>query len=717
MKRTCSLCLLLIAGICGFAMQSYLTTPSAAVFVPKGFQPEQHLPSPMFVRELAPIGKVPTDWKIKPRYSKTDSTTICQFSVGEDVDLYGTGEIFGTLRRNGETEGFWNRDNGAYAHENGKRLYQTHPWVLGVRPDGSAFGILADNTWKSRLTTDSVILFESYGPAFRTVVIEGKDPLDVLSQLTQLIGTMPMPPLWSLGYQQCRFSYYPEARVREIADEFRTRQIPCDVIWMDIHYMDGYRIFTFNPDRFPNPKATNDYLHSKGYKTVYMIDPAPKAEKGYFIDDQLMANGYYVRTADGEPFVGKVWPGECHFPDFTRPEVRTWWSSLYKDFMALGIDGVWNDMNEPAIFDGPDFSMPTDNVHLGGEGLAEGPHLRYHNQYGYNMVKASYAGIRNANPTLRPFVLSRANCLGGQRYAATWTGDNSSRWEHMTGSIPMTLNMGLTGQAMNGPDIGGFLDDCNPDLLGHWTAMGVFFPFVRNHSCEGTIDQEPWVFGTEVEDACRTAINRRYHLLPYIYTLYRECSQNGAPIIRPVFFADLKDKALRSEDQTFLLGEDLMIIPQWATDVKMPADGFGPKLAWLEGKPKHKKAKGDKYQVELRQRIGSVIPMANLYQNTDEYATDSLTLFIALDAYGRAQGRLYEDKGNGFEFETGDFAEYDITASLLGKSLTATLIQTAGKRKCNSRTLRIAYVTDGKIAYSDWQHGDTATFTIPRKKR
>ena len=715
MKRLSVLCLFLATYICGFAFQSYLTTRSVAVFVPNDFQPDQHLPSPMFIRELVPMSNLPADWKIKPEYSATDSTVICRFFVGDDVDLYGTGEVYGTLRRNGETEGFWNRDNGGYDFANGKRLYQTHPWVLGVRADGSAFGILADNTWKSRLTTDNVVTFESFGPTFRTVVIEGKDPLDVLDQLTQLIGTMPLPPLWSLGYQQCRFSYYPESRVREVADEFRNRQIPCDVIWMDIDYMDGFRIFTFHPERFPNPKATNDYIHSKGFKSIYMIDPAPKAEKGYFIDDQLMANGFYVRTANGEPFVGNVWPGECHFPDFTRPEVRTWWSGLYKDFMAQGIDGVWNDMNEPAIFGGVDFSMPEDNVHLGGGGLAAGPHLRYHNQYGYNMVKASYEGIRNANPTLRPFVLSRANCLGGQRYAATWTGDNRSSWAHMTGSIPMTLNMGLTGQSMNGPDIGGFLDDTKPELLAHWTTMGVFFPFVRNHTCEGTIDQEPWAFGKEVEDACRTAINRRYHLLPYIYTLYRDCSQTGAPIIRPVFFADLKDKALRGEDQTFLLGSDLMIIPQWAKDVKMPADGFGPKLAWLEGTPQNKKAKGDKYQVELRQRSGSVIPMANLYQNTEEYATDSLTLFIALDANGMANGHLYEDKGNGYEFQTGDFAEYEITASLQGKTLSATLKQTAGNRKHGARNLRIAYVTDGKLVYSDWQEGESASLTIRKR--
>ena len=706
MKRFSMICLLLAACFGGFAMQSYMVTPSVAVFVPDNFQAEQHLPSPFFIRELVPMGNVPAEWQLRPQYSATDSTSICRFVVGNEVDLYGTGEIYGTLRRNGETEGFWNRDNGAYDHEKGKRLYQTHPWVLGVRPDGSAFGILADNTWKSRLTTDSVITFESYGPAFRTVVIEGKDPLDVLRQLTELIGTMPLPPLWSLGYHQCRFSYYPEARVREVADEFRNRQIPCDVIWMDIDYMDGFRIFTFHPERFPNPKATNDYLHSKGFKSIYMIDPAPKAEKGYFIDDQLMENGYYVRTAEGEPFTGDVWPGKCHFPDFTRPEVRTWWSGLYKDFMAQGIDGVWNDMNEPAIFGGIDMSMPTDNLHLGGDGLAAGPHLRYHNQYGFNMVKASYYGIRNANPTLRPFVLSRANCLGGQRYAATWTGDNRSCWAHLTGSIPMTLNMGLTAQAMNGPDIGGFLDNTTPELLAHWTAMGVFFPFVRNHSCEGTVNQEPWAFGKEVEDACRTAINRRYHLLPYIYTLYRECSQTGAPIIRPVFFADLKDKNLRGEDQTFLLGADLMIIPQWAKEVKMPADGFGPKLAWLEGTPQSKKAKGDKYQVELRQRSGSIIPMANLYQNTEEYASDSLTLYIALDAKGKAQGRLYEDKGNGYEFETGDFAEYDITATLQGKTLTATLKQTDGNRHCTSRMLRIAFVTEGKVVYSEWREGE-----------
>lgn len=676
------------------AQFSYLTESGVAVFVPKGFDAKNHLPSPIFLRDLVPQSDVPADWQIKPMFSQKDGKSVVEIAVG-DADLYGTGEVWGPLRRNGDKNIFWNRDNGAYNAHDGKMLYQTHPWVLGLRKDGSAFGIIFDNTWRSQLECDSKITYLSDGPALRVVIIEKESPAEVLKTLGQLSGTMEMPPLWSLGYQQCRFSYYPENRVKEVCDEFRTRQIPCDVIWMDIHYMHDYRIFTFDPEKFPNPKGLNDYLHSKNMKSVFMIDPAPKAEEGYFVDDQGRKGDYYVKNAKGEPFVGNVWAGPSHFPDFTRPEVQQWWSTLYKDFMATGIDGVWNDMNEPAVFGGGDeLTMPDDNIHLGGEGRTPGNHVRYHNMYGYSMVKASRMGIMAANPDKRPFILSRSNCLGGQRYAATWTGDNLSSPEQMKGAVAMTLNMGLSGQAFNGPDIGGFLENCTPELLAQWTAMGIYFPFTRNHSCDGTVNQEPWAFGTEVENVCRTAINRRYRLLPYIYTLFREASTCGQPVMRPVFWADTKDLTLRTEQDAYMLGNDLLIVPSYATEAKLPK-GNWQTIPFEE--------KTDKYQARVALREGAIVPLANIFQNTVEYNTDELTLLVNPDANGEATGRMYEDAGDGYGYKQGDYAEYEFKVKMEKKKPTLTFTQVAGNRKHENRKVRVGIVKNGKITYSAWQ--------------
>jgi len=725
MKKALTALITLLFGVAAFAQQKYMAEDGVAVFVPAKFDASQHLPSPIFVRDLVPVADVPSSWSLVPQFSTADGKSVMKIFVG-DADLYGTGEVYGPLRRNGDKNIFWNRDNGAYGAHDGKMLYQTHPWVLGLRKDGSAFGIICDNTWRADLVCDSEITYTSDGPAFRVVVIEKSSPAEVLKALGSLSGTMDLPPLWALGYQQCRFSYYPDSRVKEVADEFRSRNIPCDVIWMDIHYMDEYRIFTFDPQRFPDPKGLNAYLHDNNFKSVFMIDPGAKVDPDYWVDQEGVANDYFVHTASGEPFHGNMWPGDTHWPDFSIPEVQHWWAGLYKDFMAQGVDGIWNDVNEPAVFGGGDeMTMPDDNIHRGGNGRAVGNHVRYHNIYGYDMVKASRQGILAANPNKRPFVLSRANFLGGQRYAATWTGDNLSSYEQMKAAIPMTLNMGLTGQAFNGPDIGGFLGNCTPELLADWTAMGVYFPFTRNHSCDGTVDQEPWAFGPEVEAVCRTAINRRYQLLPYIYTLFRESSQTGLPVMRPAFWADTKDLSLRGEQNIYLLGNDLMIVPRYATDAAIPQGDWD--CIPFEGKA------DDGRQAYVALRAGAIVPLANVFQNTVEYNTDELTLLVNTDADGKACGVMYEDAGDGYGYRRGEFAEYQFTATTEKGKVTVSVEQTAGSLhrvadapdssaaadssdSAPARCIRVGIVSDGKITYSDWTTASTVTLKAPKEK-
>lgn len=685
------------------AQTALATNDSIAVFWPKDYEPSFHQPSPIFEREPMATEPLPSGWRLRPVFAQRNGHHIATVQVGEDVDLYGTGEVTGPLKRNGRKISLWNIDNPAYGVDGGAHLYQSHPWVMGLRSDGTTFGIIADNTWRQTISTGRDVVFESDGPAFRIIIIERSNVQQLMQALADLTGHMPLPPLWALGYHQCRHTYSPDGRVMEVADLLRRHRIPSDVIWMDIDYMDDYRIFTFHPDAFPNPYRLNDYLHQHNFKTVYMIDPGVKVESGYFVDDQGTAADYWVKDKHGNPFVGNVWPGACHFPDFSRPEVRTWWATLYRDFMATGVDGVWNDMNEPAIFGQPENTMPKDNHHLGGDGVAPGPHLRFHNVYGMNMVRASRQGLLLAHPQKRPFILSRSNFLGGQRYAATWTGDNLSSADHMQLSVPMSLTLGLSGQPFNGPDIGGFCENSNGELVAQWTALGVFFPFVRNHNTKGTIAQEPWAFTPQVLDVCRTAINRRYRLMPYIYTLFREASTTGMPVMRPLFMADTQDLSLRSEDRAFLLGGDLMIRPQWAKDAAMPRQSWQPFVLEEDA---------DGYQCELRQRPGSVIPLANLAQSTAEMRTDSLTLLVCTDSGGKAEGQLYEDEGDGFGYLEGSYRQTAIEAVQQRKLLTVNLRPTGGRLPVVERTLRVAYVSQGRVQYSQWKKGNSMTFKI-----
>ena len=713
-------CLLIVytgaTSLIAHAQTAFITNNNIAVYYPKDYDASQHQPSPIFVNEPVPYSSLisKTKMPISPVFTQTaNGHNIATIHVGSDIDLYGTGEVTGPLRRNGCTISLWNVDTPSYGVDGGSHLYQSHPWVMGLRPDGTAFGIIADNTWKQTIKItekekDSEVIFDSEGPAFRVVIIERESPQSLMQTLVDLTGKMELPPLWSLGYQQCRFSYHPDSRVKEVADLLRQHRIPSDVIWMDIHYMDSYKIFTFHPKEFSDPKGLNKYLHQKNFKAVYMIDPGVKVEQGYFVDDQGTAADYWVKDKDGKPYVGNVWPGPCHFPDFTREEVRNWWATLYKDYMVTGIDGVWNDMNEPSVFNGPGGTMPIDNQHGISEAYVNSnSHLRYHNVFGFNMVRASRQGLLLANPNKRPFILSRSNFLGGHRYAATWTGDNRSSVEQMKLSIPMTLTLGLSGQPFNGPDIGGFCENANAELLAQWTAFGVFFPFVRNHSIEGSVDQEPWAFNGEVLDVCRTAIERRYRLMPYIYTAFRDASINGMPVMRPLFMADPKDRSLRSEEQAFLLGGDLMVTPRWAKNVAQPNNGLW-QVVNLEN------SKSDPYQAELRQRPGSIIPLANLAQSTTEMRTDSLTLLVCLDANSKATGQLYEDEGDGFAYRKDYYNLSSISAQLNNRQLTVSLNHSKGNMPVTGRTLRIAYICKGRIQYSHWQKGNVARMKIKK---
>ena len=556
-------------------------------FIPVGYDVSR-TPSLILSHEPEKKGEVPENWKLVPQFTMTDGKANASLDVPAGTSLYGGGEVTGPLLRNGQKIKMWNTDNGMYRVDGGSRLYQTHPWVLGVRPDGTAFGVLFDSFWKAELITNSdKIEFNTEGAPFRTYIIDRESPQAVLKGLAELTGTISMPPRWAIGYHQSRFSYVPEARVKEVANTFREKKIPCDVIWFDINYMDEFRVFTINDRDFPDPKRMNKYLHDNGFHSVYMID-----------------------------------------------------------------------INEPSVFDGPGGTMPENNIHLGGGNLPIGSHLMYHNAYGRLMVEASYNGMMAANPGKRPFLLSRSNIIGGQRYAAMWTGDNEATYEHMKLSIPMSITLGLSGQPFNGPDIGGFAGNTTPDLWGNWLGFGAFFPFSRGHASCDTNNKEPWAFTKDIEKESRMALERRYRLLPYLYTAFHVAHKDGQPVMAPVFFADPKDESLRAEEQAFMLGTDLLIIPAFAKNPSLPK-GIWENLSLVKGDTK------GKYQAKLKVRGGSIIPVGKIIQNVNENSFDPLTLVVCPDEDGKAEGSLYWDKGDGWGFQKGDYKQLTFKAELV----------------------------------------------------
>jgi alpha-glucosidase len=682
-------------GFAEQACQSQLLGDGIVRFYDPNINIKDLPPSMSIEREPNALGPAPAEWKLVPEFGiDKNGRHTAVIKIDDGTSLYGTGEVSGNLLRNGSVIECWNTD--AYGYDGStKSLYQSHPWVLAVRKNGTAFGVLADTTWRCKIDLTKDIKFAAQGPGFPVIIIDADSPQNVLRKLSTLIGTMPLPPKWAIGYHQCRYSYYPDTQVIKIAKEFREREIPCDVIWMDIDYMNGFQIFTFHPNRFSNPMALNSELHKMNFKSVWMIDPGVKAARRYHVYDQGVAGDYFVKKANGKQYTGKVWPGLCAFPDFTMPETQKWWASLYKPFMAKGIDGVWNDMDEPSVFKITTKTMPENNIHRGGNGLPAGPHAQYHNVYGMLMVKSTREGIQEANPDKRPFVLTRANFMGGQRYAATWTGDNSSDSNHLEDSVSMILNLGLSGQPFCGPDIGGFRNDCDGRLFARWMGVGALLPFSRGHTEKGNKNKEPWMFGEDVERSCRLALQRRYRLLPYLYTLFYEASVTGLPVARPVFFANPADANLRAEDNAFMLGSDLLVVPKLRPELKVT-----PKLPggiWRNITLVGEDTVKDINLPELKIRGGAIIPLGKVVQNTAESSLSPLTLLVCLDENGQAKGSLYEDEGEGYGYKNKNYLLTNYIASLKGDTVKVEIASQSGEMLKPKRLVNVEILIENQV--------------------
>lgn len=571
-------------------------------------------------------------------------------SLPSDTALYGLGEKTSDLNQSGKRVELWNSDPSGYVRDLDP-IYMSIPLLLGLSR-GEGVGLFFDNSYRTWLdlgaTTPGVVEYRAQDGEFRLYVMSGT-PAQILETYTALTGRVSLPPLWAFGFQQARWSYYPDVRVLEVAKEFRKRQLPCDVIHLDIHYMDDYRCFTWNPRHFPTPSRMLDQLHGQGFKAVAIIDPGIKVDKSYSVCREGLARNAFVKYPDEAPFVGPVWPGDCYFPDFTDPAARSWWGELYRGLLEDGLDGFWNDMNEPALITQQSGATIPDVVLHSKEGIG-GSHREVHNVYGMEMVHATTEGLRRLRPERRPMVITRSGWAGVQRYAMHWTGDNKSTWDHFRLSIQMLLTLGFSGIAITGPDIGGFTGTPTPELFARWFQTGVLFPFYRVHSMIHSPNQEPWEFGPEIEAISRRYLELRYQLLPYLYTSAWQASQNGTPIIRSLSFMHPKNTTTYSLDDQFFCGDSILaapIVEEGATSRTV----YLPEGNWVNFWTHEPVTGGDTLRVEaplevlpMFVRAGAAIPFWPIQQYVGEKPVEVLTLRVFGTSTQQASF-LYEDDG------------------------------------------------------------------------
>lgn len=599
---------------------------------------------------------------------------VVRKKIGPEDRLYGLGEKTGWLDRRGRKYVMRNadvwREHPAGLGSATDPLYASFPFFI-VHNRRRAYGIFVDNPEFAEFdfTGDDWLEFSAPADALNYYVLPGPTLPDVVRQYTDLTGRMPLPALWTLGYHQCRWGYASEADIRRVASELRNRNIPADGIWMDIDYMDGYRVFTWDKKDFPRPKQMIADLRRGGFRPVAIVDPGVKVDDGYFLYDEGRAGDHFVKHPDGREYNGAVWPGPSAFPDFHRAATRAWWADHVRRWLAdTGLSGLWNDMNEPAA---RDITGPILDTRHDGR-----PHASARNTYALQMARATFDGMLARDPDSRPFILTRAAFSGMQTVSALWGGDNSSQWEHLAASLPMLMNLGLSGMPFVGVDIGGFGGGCDGELLARWTQAGAFYPFCRNHAAAGTRSQEPWVFGPEIEAICRKYIGLRYQLLPYLYNLFREASLTGAPILRPLVWHYPKDPNTFNLNDQFMLGPDLLIAPILAPGLSARAvylpkgkwyrwAGRGAAAAPLHG-PAHVVASAPLDELPIFVRAGAIIPTWPLAQHTGAINRAGVTLHVWP---GDGSLDFYEDDGASRGYERGGYRLTPIRMRSRGRRL------------------------------------------------
>lgn len=576
--------------------------------------------------------------------------------------FYGLGDKATHSNLKGKHITNWVTDQYAYGKDQDP-LYKAIPFFIGLHNE-QAYGIFFDNTFKSHFDfaheRRNVTSFSADGGEMNYYFFYGPSMEQVVKTYTNFTGTPELPPMWAMGYHQSKWSYFPESNVRELAAKFRKLRIPCDALYLDIDYMDGFRCFTWNKDHFPDPKKMIADFEEDGFKTVVIIDPGIKIDNDYSVYTEAIENDYFCKRADGAYMKGKVWPGECNFPDFTNPEVREWWGGLFKEmFTDIGVHAVWNDMNEPAVMEVPTKTAPLDTRHnFDGHPCS---HRKAHNVYGMQMVRATYNGIKKHVYPKRPFVITRAAYAGTQRYSSTWTGDNVATWEHLWIANVQVQRMSMSGYSFVGSDIGGFAEHPSGELFARWVQLGVFHPFFRVHSSGDHGDQEPWSFDDEVTDIVRQFIELRYQLLPYLYTMFYRYSKEGVPMIKPLVYFDQKDHQTHFRTDEFIFGEQILVCP-----VQEPnAQGrrmYIPRGIWYDywtdeivpgGMEKWVLADLDKIPLFIKE--GAIVPKYPVQQYVGELEVEELVLEVYYKN-GVENSTVYEDAQDGYDYKKGRFS-------------------------------------------------------------
>lgn len=595
--------------------------------------------------------------KIEKNY-ETHKIEVIKTMKGNEY-FYGFGDKTGPLNKHGYQYEMWNTDDPSPHVESHKALYKSIPFFITLR-EKQAFGIFFDNTFKSHFDmgkeNSKYYYFGANDGNLDYYFIAGPKVIDILDRYTYLTGKTPLPQKWTLGYQQCRWSYAPESRVMELAENFRNKDIPCDVLYLDIDYMDGYRVFTWDKEKFEDPKLMMKKLKEMGFKIVTIIDPGVKKDKGYGIYEEGIKNNYFATDKDGIPYVNEVWPGDSLYPDYSKPEVRQWWSENQKIMMDAGVEGIWNDMNEPASFRGP---LPDDVMFHNDGRLSD--HTEVHNVYGHLMAKATFEGIKKYTGK-RPFVVTRACYAGTQKYSTGWTGDNQSFWEHLRMSLPMLMNLGLSGLTFCGTDVGGFSSDCTAELLSRWVQVGCFSPLFRNHSGMHTRDQEPWAFDEVTEAINRKYIKLRYKLLPYLYDMMWTSENTGLPVIRPLMLNYQQDEKTYEINDEFMFGENILVAPVLEQGQKARTV-YLPQGTWIDYWTKEV-IEGGRYIIKetpldicpMYIKAGSIIPS----YEPQSYIGENENKNLILDVYlGQGKYVHYEDDGESFKYKDGEYNLYE----------------------------------------------------------
>jgi alpha-glucosidase len=600
------------------------------------------------------------------------TTKKCQ----EQENFYGLGDKSGDFNLRGNRYVNWNTDAYSFGKDQDP-LYRTIPFYIGLH-SGMSYGIFFDNTFKSHFDfahqEPDKVSFWADGGEMQYYYIHGPHMMDVVKRYHSLTGTHGMPAKWALGFHQCRWSYYPEAKVKDIARNFRERRIPCDAIYLDIDYMDGYRCFTWNRKYFPDPARMMKELSDDGFKTVVIIDPGIRVDENYRIFSEGKQNNYFCRRCDDYFMEGHVWPGRCQFPDFTNPKVRDWWGGLFNELLDAGVAGIWNDMNEPAVFGAGTFPVDVRHNYDG----YHGSHRKAHNVYGMQMVRSTFEGLRKLRKNKRPFTITRAGYSGVQRYSSVWTGDNVATWEHLKIAVIQCMRLSVSGISFCGSDIGGFSGEPDAELFARWIQMGVFSPLMRAHSAGDTSEREPWSFGKEYEDINRKFIELRYRLLPYIYSAFWEHHYHNFPILRPLVMHEQDNIDTHYIQDIFTFGDKILVAPvteqgSRSKDVYLPAGkwfNYWTHEPFEGGRIHQIEAPVDSMPIFVK--AGSVIPEAPLMQYVGEFDIDALIFQVYYSDY-EVNSFYFEDHDDTFAYEQNIYLEKKYVVN--GNSESMSIVQ------------------------------------------